>query len=605
MFCLRSRKSPKPFFIWVAIVSAFTIGSVWATGEKTDPKGAAARDTKAFVRNRKFVIVTDKGIPLRPLAICACKNDLYFLCPQSVWKVSDGLNKLAGRNQPKQNPATPATPATKDQSSEEATRIAIERNLLRCTQVIAIGTKIGQKPNDIPIHEFSAFTFMPEEKVLFVLDKSGDILQFDTTTGSWKVAMRAGYLKASPDPDLIDACPIFNSVAFLDPESRHVWRLAQAPTQIDQTLKLEQAGSHPSLASATNFAFDQAMYISWRNGYLQSNTPVAKAEKTLRVRKKRNKSQTQKKPVENKSAKAAKPKRQELSLAAALPTRMLWRPPQLLHTSRLFISSPGFSFLVEPDKNRVLFLDKEETKLSQFSFSSSSNLRGMILDKEGFWIINGSSLERRNLDQKESFFPRAKMRKLDPRLAQLALPMKKVHLPYNFGALPGTRRPYRYGVHEGIDFFVDSACQTKVDVGSEVRASASGKVVRADTNFQEMSRTKYLQVLSQCRREHATSAANEDLFRGQQVWIDHGGGCMTRYAHLSKIKDGITKGSSVKKGDLIAYVGVSGTRGAYPGQSKHPHLHFEIWLEGKYLGFGMTPQETLFVLEDIFGCGCK
>jgi murein DD-endopeptidase MepM/ murein hydrolase activator NlpD len=47
-------------------------------------------------------------------------------------------------------------------------------------------------------------------------------------------------------------------------------------------------------------------------------------------------------------------------------------------------------------------------------------------------------------------------------------------------------------------------------------------------------------------------------------------------------------------------VGVSGTGQNLPGRAKYPHLHFEIWLDGKYLGYGLTPAETVGIFEDIF-----
>jgi murein DD-endopeptidase MepM/ murein hydrolase activator NlpD len=78
---------------------------------------------------------------------------------------------------------------------------------------------------------------------------------------------------------------------------------------------------------------------------------------------------------------------------------------------------------------------------------------------------------------------------------------------------------------------------------------------------------------------------------------------MTRYAHLNKINPQIKKDQPVARGDMIAFVGVSGTGQNLPGRTKYPHLHFEIWLDGKYLGWGLTPAETMGVYEDIFGNG--
>lgn len=59
---------------------------------------------------------------------------------------------------------------------------------------------------------------------------------------------------------------------------------------------------------------------------------------------------------------------------------------------------------------------------------------------------------------------------------------------------------------------------------------------------------------------------------GNQVVIVHKFGYKTRYAHMYLYT--VEKGDSVKKGDIIGYVGDS-------GKSTGPHLHYEIWKNGK------------------------
>jgi len=61
---------------------------------------------------------------------------------------------------------------------------------------------------------------------------------------------------------------------------------------------------------------------------------------------------------------------------------------------------------------------------------------------------------------------------------------------------------------------------------------------------------------------------------GIRVIIDHGNEYSTSYCHLSKFT--VEEGQSVKKGDLIGYVGNS-------GMSARPHLHYEIMKDGKYV----------------------
>ena len=56
---------------------------------------------------------------------------------------------------------------------------------------------------------------------------------------------------------------------------------------------------------------------------------------------------------------------------------------------------------------------------------------------------------------------------------------------------------------------------------------------------------------------------------GLTLQIDHGYGFITLYAHCQRLK--VTNGMTVKRGDIIAYVGNT-------GKSTGPHLHYEVRL---------------------------
>jgi len=89
--------------------------------------------------------------------------------------------------------------------------------------------------------------------------------------------------------------------------------------------------------------------------------------------------------------------------------------------------------------------------------------------------------------------------------------------------------------HQGIDLAAPA--------GTPVRATAPGKVV----------------------------FAKKDGRYGRTVVIDHGGGFITRYAHLKKIET--KKGKRVERGDVIGRVGKS-------GNASGAHLHYEVLKNG-------------------------
>lgn len=61
---------------------------------------------------------------------------------------------------------------------------------------------------------------------------------------------------------------------------------------------------------------------------------------------------------------------------------------------------------------------------------------------------------------------------------------------------------------------------------------------------------------------------------GKMLEISHGDDMKTRYGHLSQFN--VSKGSRVKRGDLIGYVGST-------GRSTAPHLHYEIHKNDKQI----------------------
>jgi murein DD-endopeptidase MepM/ murein hydrolase activator NlpD len=185
-------------------------------------------------------------------------------------------------------------------------------------------------------------------------------------------------------------------------------------------------------------------------------------------------------------------------------------------------------------------------------------------------------------------------------LTGFAFPIAGACLPSGDQLMPGAAREYRQGTHEGIDFYDSDNC-TPIGSGTEVLAAKAGKVVRADRDYTPLTQAQLDEIEARPPVDGQTDEATLDIYRGRQVWIDHGNGVVTRYAHLSRIADGIDVGVSVSQGDLIAYVGNSGTPESLADPNAEMHLHFELRVGDEYLGKGLPAADVRSLYEKAFG----
>jgi murein DD-endopeptidase MepM/ murein hydrolase activator NlpD len=168
----------------------------------------------------------------------------------------------------------------------------------------------------------------------------------------------------------------------------------------------------------------------------------------------------------------------------------------------------------------------------------------------------------------------------EPDLHGFLFPIAGACLPKGAQLMPNAARDYRKGVHEGVDFYNSDNC-TRITRGTTVLAAKAGKVIRADVGYVRPTLAQNNAAL-----KDPNTDASLDQFRGRQVWIDHGGGVVTRYCHLDGIVKGIATGIVVTASQPIAMVGETGTPSSYTNPGHEYHLHFEVRIGDSYLGKG-------------------
>lgn len=167
--------------------------------------------------------------------------------------------------------------------------------------------------------------------------------------------------------------------------------------------------------------------------------------------------------------------------------------------------------------------------------------------------------------------------------------------------LPGAPRAYRNGVHEGFDFY-SGTVSVAINYGTPINAVADGVIIRADHGYVEHTLEEYQALIDQAGRSLDTPPDILDALRGRQVWIQHAGGFVTRYAHLAAVAEIVAVGSPIKQGDIIGTTGNSGTLEAAQGTQDDPHPHVEVWQgDTTFLGAGMEPEQIWELAGQVFG----
>ncbi len=184
------------------------------------------------------------------------------------------------------------------------------------------------------------------------------------------------------------------------------------------------------------------------------------------------------------------------------------------------------------------------------------------------------------------------------RLSFLQSPIPGAGISSRDTQLPGAPRPYRYGTHEGLDYY-SGYCGVPVNFGDPVYAAGPGIIYRIDHDYVEPEFVQRQEWLQESAAAGDTPEEILDKLRGRQVWIVHTAGVLTRYCHLHTVAAALQVGDMVEGGDFIGTVGNSGTSNGARGTRDDAHLHFEIWVDNYYLGEGLSPPEVRLLWEKV------
>jgi murein DD-endopeptidase MepM/ murein hydrolase activator NlpD len=172
-------------------------------------------------------------------------------------------------------------------------------------------------------------------------------------------------------------------------------------------------------------------------------------------------------------------------------------------------------------------------------------------------------------------------------------------LPEGDQLMPNAPREYRSGTHEGVDFYQYDNC-AEITPQTPVLAAKDGVIERIDIEYTPLTQEEFDLATARIADGGANDFEVVDLFRGRQIWINHGNGILTRYAHLIAVTAGLEVGDEVAAGTVIAIVGDSGTPESLSNPGTEIHLHFELRTGDSYLAAGLSPEETRTLYQQLF-----
>lgn len=424
------------------------------------------------------------------------------------------------------------------------------------------------------LQELADMALSGDEESLLLLDRAGNLFRYFPDGEEWLVERTADMPGASSRQDLISVCAYDDDAYLLDTNVGQIWRHDDGQAHV---IPVEM-----DLRESADFAVGENIFVLAEEGY----------RGPFRLRK--------------------------LSGMPLKPDSGFVPPEDLTDPSLLFLDrdSEGYLYVTDMGYQRLRVLDPANgDQVREYLFADEgTEVRSAYVEQGKLYLAAKDAVyvyppEPVPMPTPEpSTTPAVTLSSVaahDPRvldlLPPLALPIEGTMLSHLAFRLPGAPRSYRYGVHEGLDFYWSAGEMVTID--TPVLSVADGQVVRVDSDYAPPSAEQMEEMLAYASEVRHTPEDTLDVLRGRQVWIDHGQGVVSRYCHLSAVAEELEVGQSVKQGQIIGYVGNSGTPASYYGQGLEMHLHLEIRIGDGYLGQYLRPIEVKRWLSQAFGQG--
>ena len=152
-------------------------------------------------------------------------------------------------------------------------------------------------------------------------------------------------------------------------------------------------------------------------------------------------------------------------------------------------------------------------------------------------------------------------------------------------------------MRQGFEFYGDNA-GIPIVYGTPVVASADAVVLRVDAEHREIDQVAW-DTLEFELGEREANESERDALRGRQVWLRTYDARTLRYTHLSATAP-IERGERVYKGEVIGYVGNSGTYDGVMNTRRGPRLGFEVWQDETFFGQNLAPSAVLSAASTLF-----